>query len=191
MKGDKNGELEKPLPVTLDPGLRRGVFATRYHGRRRLVTVVVGETRTDQGAARDCDINTVLEKYLKRGIKPPGQESVFYGDVSDRLDFKDSLDFIRKAQADFLEIDPRIRARFGHDPQKLLEFLSKEENRDEAEELGLVEKKKNFRSRDELDADKLARLEQADREKIRRDFEKSKKNLEKIEKKLDNPSNTD
>jgi len=40
-----------------------------------------------------------------------------------------------------MELPAKMRARFHNDPQELLEFISNEENRAEAEKLGLVAKK--------------------------------------------------
>jgi phage internal scaffolding protein len=44
------------------------------------------------------------------------------------------------AQDEFEALPAQIRARFDNDPANLIEFLENENNRPEAEELGLVEK---------------------------------------------------
>ena len=44
------------------------------------------------------------------------------------------------AKTEFESLPAQIRARFQNDPAQLIEFLQDENNRPEAEELGLVEK---------------------------------------------------
>ena len=41
-------------------------------------------------------------------------------------------------QDDFMELPAQLRSRFNNDPAELIDFLGKEENREEATKLGLV-----------------------------------------------------
>lgn len=95
---------------------------------------------TQQQFATECDINNLMDKY-RRGedishfVRPAG----FYGDVSQVGDYQSALETVLRADAAFLELDAKVRQRFDNNPQKLVEFLSDEKNREEAVKLGLIE----------------------------------------------------
>lgn len=64
-----------------------------------------------------------------------------YGDFSDVDDYHTMMNKIISAQEAFQELPVNIKKRFDQDPGKLIDFLNNPENREEAERLGLVNKK--------------------------------------------------
>lgn len=88
----------------------------------------------------ECDINTILERFNITGLLPQSPLSPRYGDFSGIGDYHTALNRVIAAQDEFEALPAQIRARFDNDPAKLIEFLQNENNRSEAEELGLVEK---------------------------------------------------
>jgi phage internal scaffolding protein len=88
----------------------------------------------------ECDINTILERFNITGLLPESPLSPRYGDFSGIGDYHTALNRVIAAQDEFEALPAQIRARFENDPSKLIEFLENENNRPEAEELGLVEK---------------------------------------------------
>jgi phage internal scaffolding protein len=88
----------------------------------------------------ECDINTILQKFSITGILPEVPLSPRYGDFSGISDYHTALNRVIAAQDEFEALPAQIRARFNNDPAQLIEFLQNENNRPEAEELGLVEK---------------------------------------------------
>lgn len=91
-----------------------------------------------QNMKDDVDINVMLEKFKVTGVMPQSVVLPKYGDFSAVVDYRSAMDAVRKARDSFMELPAHLRARFDNDPQKLLEFVSDEKNRGEAEKLGLV-----------------------------------------------------
>ena len=88
----------------------------------------------------ECDINTILQKFNITGILPEAPLSPRYGDFSGIGDYHSAMNRVLAAKKEFEALPAQIRARFQNDPAQLIEFLQDENNRPEAEELGLVEK---------------------------------------------------
>lgn len=88
----------------------------------------------------ECDINTILEKFNITGLLPQSPVSPRYGDFTGIGDYHTAMNRVLAVQDEFESLPAQIRARFENDPAKLIEFLEDENNRPEAEELGLVER---------------------------------------------------
>lgn len=99
-------------------------------------------TRTQQQYREQADVNVIMAQYLKTGVlNHVAQRQGIYADLSDLPNYQTCLNIVKSAEAGFMSLDAKIRARFHNNPQELIKFLSKEKNRDEAVELGLVLKK--------------------------------------------------
>lgn len=97
-------------------------------------------TLAQQHYKEECDINTILQKFNISGILPEAPLSPRYGDFSGIGDYHTALNRVLAAKNEFEALPATIRARFDNDPAKLIEFLDDSKNRQEAEELGLVDK---------------------------------------------------
>lgn len=103
--------------------------------------VVEGETLAQQQFAEECDINTIVNRFLKTGELPTFDARAQFGDFIDMPDsYQEALEAVRNAQKAFSELPSSIRARFYNDPAQLLLWLSDPKNVDEAVKLGLMTK---------------------------------------------------
>ena len=89
----------------------------------------------------ECDINVIVERFGVTGIMPVTPIEASYGDFSGVGDYHTALNKIRAADEAFMALPAKIRARFDHDPNALLNFLQNAENRDEAIQIGLIDGK--------------------------------------------------
>lgn len=87
----------------------------------------------------ECDINVIVERFGVTGQLPVRAIEPSYGDFSGVTDYHTALSKIKAAEAEFMALPAKLRAKFDHDPNALLNFLENEANRDEAIELGLID----------------------------------------------------
>lgn len=89
----------------------------------------------------ECDINVLVERFGVTGSMPVAPIEPSYGDFSGVGDYHSALNAIKAADEAFMALPAKIRAKFDHDPNALLNYLQNEENRDEAIQLGLIDGK--------------------------------------------------
>ena len=89
----------------------------------------------------ECDINVLVERFGVTGQLPTTPLEPSYGDFSGVSDYHTALNAIKAADDAFMALPAKIRAKFDHDPNALLNFLQNEENRDEAIQIGLIDGK--------------------------------------------------
>jgi len=87
----------------------------------------------------ECDINLIVERFGVTGQLPVRAIEPSYGDFSGVSDYHTALNKIRAADEAFMALPAKLRAKFDHDPNALLNFLENEANRNEAIELGLID----------------------------------------------------
>lgn len=92
----------------------------------------------------ECDINNILKQFNITGQLPANTLSPKYGDFTGISDYKTALDRVIAADEEFMNLPATIRARFNNDAAELIQFLDNEENRAEAEKLGLIEPKQDL-----------------------------------------------
>lgn len=86
----------------------------------------------------ECDINVIVERFGVTGRVPVTQFEPTYGDFTGVSDYHTALNKINATEERFMTLPAKIRAKFEHDPYKLVNFLMDEANRSEAIELGLI-----------------------------------------------------
>lgn len=117
----------------------------RYNGASWPEDLAEGEElpeMTKQEFKLECDINTIINNYMRTGdeallrkVRP------YYGDVSKLpKNFHESLVQIQQAQEAFDTLPAKIRSKFNNDPGELLGFIMDPKNKDQAIELGIFEK---------------------------------------------------
>ena len=124
------------------------MFYTKYNRPRNpSIKFDPMNSRTIGSEKDSCDINLILETYKSTGKLPNTvanrsfmARNPMYGDFSNATDYTTVRYALDEANRMFMELPAKVRKRFDNDPQKLVAFLSDEANRDEAEELGLIEK---------------------------------------------------
>lgn len=70
------------------------------------------------------DLNLIMKRFGVTGVLPQGRRIPQYGDFTGVVDFQTGLNAVRKAQESFDELPGAVRARFGNDPQRFLEFCT-------------------------------------------------------------------
>lgn len=97
---------------------------------------------TVQAQRNDVDINQIMKRVEKGMMLNVNANEGRFEDISEFDGLESALIKVQKANEKFMELPADLRSRFDNDPVKLLDFLSDEGNRAEAEELGLVAPKK-------------------------------------------------
>lgn len=96
-------------------------------------------TLAQQQFKDECDINNIMEKFGMTGLIPQTPLEPKYGDFSGVSDYHSALNAIIAASEQFDALPAQLRSRFDNDPANLIDFMSNEDNRDEAVKLGLVD----------------------------------------------------
>lgn len=96
-------------------------------------------SRTKQSELEACDINNIMARYATTGVLThlaSGQP--LYGDFSEVEDYQTSLNKVMSAEERFNSLPSDIRKKFDYDPQKMVEFILDEKNREECVKLGFI-----------------------------------------------------
>lgn len=110
----------------------------RANGTIGVRTVNDEPSMTQQQFAQDCDVNYIMEKFLKTGtITHLRREPGHYLDLTTLPDYQESLQTVINAQNAFMELDADIRLKFDNDPGKFIEYLADETKEEEHIKLGL------------------------------------------------------
>lgn len=98
------------------------------------------EPITQQQFKDDADINILAKRYglEKQPLPVEALDPRFYGDLSEVPDLRTLLDIANEAKNHFMELPPKLRARFNNQPGQLWAFVNDPENADESVRLGLL-----------------------------------------------------
>lgn len=100
--------------------------------------VVLTPSLAKQSFAEEVDINTIVRRFGLTGQLPQAVRPPTFGDFENIPDYHAAMNAIRLADEAFMEMPAEVRARFGNDAGSFVEFVSDENNRDEARKLGLL-----------------------------------------------------
>lgn len=108
--------------------------------RERVPIFFDGVSRTKQSFVEQCDINTIMKKFLKTGIvehveRVNGQ----YGDFVGALEYHEAYNAVIAADQAFKLLPAELRNRFKNDVPAFLAFVHDPANEAEMIELGLLE----------------------------------------------------
>lgn len=115
----------------------------RFDGKLIPMTQVGGPSRTKTEFTEECDINVILKKWKEKTAIPELREGGYYADFSNIQSFDDAVDIVTNAQNEFNELPADTRSYFENNPQKLVDFLGIEDNKEKAIELGLIKAPKS------------------------------------------------
>lgn len=93
---------------------------------------------TQQQFKDECDINVIAKRFGITGDLPVNGVMPQFGDFTGVEDYHSAMNAIRYAEEAFMALPGLVRERFGHNPQRFVEFCSDVRNYDEAATLGLV-----------------------------------------------------
>lgn len=95
---------------------------------------------TKQSFRDECDINTIMARYMATGQVPDLQtRAPQYLDVTEGFDFQSMQNQIVEARNLFMELPSVLRARFANDPAEFLAYVRDPENIPEMTKLGLIQ----------------------------------------------------
>lgn len=108
-----------------------------------------GPSKTQQSFRDEVDINKIVARFTKDDLlevmrNNPGT----FADLTKVGNYKEALEKIMLAKETFAKLTPKIRKRFENDPGQLVDFMSDENNLDEAIELGIMPPKKFVAKKD-------------------------------------------
>lgn len=97
------------------------------------------EGRTQQHFKDECDINVIVNRYVKTGVLPDSNVEPFYADLSEvPNDLQTAYEAVFRAEAAFMQLPSDVRKSLGNDASKLSGWLLDPQNRDVAIKAGLI-----------------------------------------------------
>ncbi len=117
-------------------------FRTNYDEKLISQGIVFTEpSRTKQSELEASDINNIMARYATTGtITHLAQGQPLYGDFSEVEDYQASLEKVMSAEERFMSLPSDIRKKFDYNPQKMVEFILDEKNREECYSLGFFDR---------------------------------------------------
>jgi len=113
-------------------------FYSAYSPKKRVQLTCTTKGRTKQAFKAECDINTIISRFLKTGIMDfTAQHQARYGDCT-AADYQAAMFKVAGAKSLFAALPAALRNRFENEPAKFLDFVQDEDNREEAMALGLL-----------------------------------------------------
>jgi len=76
----------------------------------------------------DADINVIIERMRIGYEVPTNLRRPVYADFSEAMNFEESMNAIRAAQVSFMALPGKVRAEFGNDPQRFLDFCEERDS---------------------------------------------------------------
>lgn len=120
---------------------KKGNVVSIVNGKLKVALKCEDETMTQQQYKKEQDIKEIIKKYNATGLLNKNiMSEPMFDDVSEIGDYQDAQAKIIKASQAFDQLPSIVKEKFDHNPAKLLDYLNKSENMDEAIELGLVNK---------------------------------------------------
>ena len=118
-------------PFNLYVGRDTSVFALMFDGED-------AKSRTQQEFAEESDVNNIMARYVKTGTIPVYLDrGMLDGDMHE-MTYHDMQNVIADANSAFAALPAVIRAEFGNDPAKFVDFALDEDNRPKLREWGML-----------------------------------------------------
>lgn len=116
----------------------RTAYSLKERVRLQCAPTSSDPSRTKQSFKAECDINTIIARFLRTGILDYAEKhEAQYGDATG-VDFTEAMQTVAKAQSMFNDLPSALRNRFKNEPALFLDFIHDDKNRDEARKLGLL-----------------------------------------------------
>lgn len=130
------------LKIIQEKEAKKGNVVSIVDGKLKVALKCEDETMTQQQYKKEQDIKEIIKKYGATGLlnKNIMANDPKFDDVSNIIDYQDAANKIAKAQQEFDQMPHELKEKFNYNPAKLLDYLNKSENLNEAIELGLVNK---------------------------------------------------
>lgn len=105
----------------------------------RVLTEMRGPSKTRQEFTEECDVNTIMDRYMKTSVFPfkePGPP-VYY-DFVGMPDLQNALADLHRADDAFMQLPAKVRKEFDNDPVRFVEFATNEDNLKQLRDWGLA-----------------------------------------------------
>lgn len=102
-------------------------FNTPYSSHNDPISFEEGPSATDQQYKQSCDINFIVNQYVKQGIPIP-QQQVSYADLTSVEDYESALLTVAEYKSAFESLPATERERFHGDVTEFLSFISNPDN---------------------------------------------------------------
>lgn len=124
----------------------------RANGTKRVRTINNLPSRTQQQFKEQCDVNNIMAKYKKTGTITHVRNAAngVYMDLTEIPDLLTARLQLQEAETAFLQMPASLRHKFNNDPAELISYLSNPSNHTEAIHLGLMVKRENDKSNDDI-----------------------------------------
>lgn len=117
---------------------RQYVFEEHVHP---VIDIPPEEDQTQAHFEKQCNINNIVANYQKTGVLPTALIRDYqFGEVGP--DLIQSLNKIKAAKEQFMQMPAKIREHFQNDPDQFMRFLADPDNYEKAKSLGIVEERK-------------------------------------------------
>lgn len=94
---------------------------SRDEMRAKFGTTFTKPSLTKQSERSSCDINKIVQKYVKTGVMPHVRNAVAqYIDAASLPDYQTALNVVIESQETFLSLPAQVRAHFDNDPSKFV-----------------------------------------------------------------------
>jgi phage internal scaffolding protein len=114
-------------------------FRTAYSERKPCFFETTGDSLTQIHFQDECDILNIIKKHDTQGIINNVQRGVArYGDFSQDVDYRESLNLIADAKENFMQLPSEIRKEFNNDPGQFFDFATNPANQAAMAKLGLT-----------------------------------------------------
>lgn len=114
------------------------IILSAYCQKPRRKTTFSTKGRTKQSFKAECDINTILQRFLRTGVMDfANQNQARYGDCTG-IEYQKAMCTVAAAKSLFNELPAHLRNRFENEPAQFLDFVQDEKNREEAAAMGLL-----------------------------------------------------
>lgn len=112
-------------------------IGSRRERRKPYALYCAEPSLTKQSFKDECDINQIIDRASSgANITHLNERVARYGDFTQVPDYRTACDVVNRANGLFMELDAKVRERFGNDPGRMVAFLTDPQNYEEAVKLG-------------------------------------------------------
>lgn len=81
------------------------------------------DCKTQQQYKDDAKASNIVRKFIKTGVSPESRGNPLFLDLSGQMDFHEALNHVTAVQQQFMTLPPKVRLKYGNDPQNVLEAV--------------------------------------------------------------------
>jgi len=107
-------------------------------------------SRAQQHHANDVNINMIMAKARKGLPVLQDTRQAFFGNFANMPTFLECNNAAVRLKEEFMRLPAKLRKEFDNDPAALVEFIQDDKNREQAEKLGILEKKEEVKPSEEV-----------------------------------------